>query len=414
MKVVVLNHGGGSPYHGPNMRWYYLARALSELGCSVTIVSSAYFHKYYELPKIDGGVTYESIDSVQYIWLKTRPYKRRIHQVFNQLQFSYMAYRACASGLIQGNVDVVVASSPHPFVIYASNRLARQKKAQLVYEVRDLWPLVIRDLSKAPAWHPYLLLLKFTEWFAVKKANVVASVKPGDKDYFRNTYSFDDQRFFYAPNGFYVDQVSGSTLSSEKMRGDGEPPAPKSLFVVGYVGALSNYYGIDELVQAARLLQDDPQIIFRIVGGGEDLEKLRAMAGRYSLTNVEFVGPVPKSYIAQELDGFDACYVGLKDVEANRYGISCNKLFEYMHAGKPVIASYKTDYDPVAFAECGITVPPGKPSMIADAVMRLKEDPSLCRRLGSSGASYFLANHEFSVVAKKYYELFSSLKKYQK
>lgn len=411
MHVVILSHGGGSPYHGPNMRWYYLGLALRDLGCKVTIVSSAFFHKYHKLPRIDGDATHEVIDGIQYVWLKTRPYQRRLHQVFNQLQFSFKAYRYAVSDIIPKDADVVVASSPHPFVIYAANRLARQQKAPLVYEVRDLWPLVIRDLSGAPAWHPYLLLLKFTEWFAVRKANVVASVKPGDKDYFRKTYTFNEQRFFYAPNGFYVDKVREASLPYDEDNVDGCPGASESPFVVGYVGALSSYYGIDELIEAARLLKNDRQIQFRIVGGGEDLERLRAVAEQYELTNIEFVGPVPKSDVARELQGFDACYVGLKDVAANRYGISCNKLFEYMHAAKPVIASYKTDYDPVEFAECGITVPPGQPAKIADAVSRLKGDPALCRQLGEAGARYFSDNHEFSVVAKKYYDLFSSLNK---
>ncbi|SDO63103.1 Glycosyltransferase involved in cell wall bisynthesis [Halomonas shengliensis] len=411
MHIVIMTHGGGSPYHGPNMRWYFLGKALRDLDFRITIVSSSYFHKYHELPNTDGDVTHENIDGIKYVWLKTRSYQRRLGQVFNQFQFAFKAYRYATSDLVPADVDVVVASSPHPFVIYAANRLAHQRKVPLLYEVRDLWPLVIRGLSGAPAYHPYLLLLKFTEWFAVRKADVIASVKPGDKDYFQQMYDFDVQRFFYAPNGFYVDKVPEVSLLPEEGCGSGDLSTPESPFVVGYVGALSSYYGINDLIEAARLLQDDRQIRFRIVGGGEDLNKLRDMAKQYELTNIEFVGPVPKSDVLRELQSFNACYVGLKDVEANRYGISCNKLFEYMHAGKPVIASYKTDYDPVAFARCGITVPSGNPSMIANAVMRLKENPSLCHKLGKAGANYFYDNHEFSVVANKYYELFHSLKK---
>lgn len=408
MRVAIFSHGGGSPYHGPNMRWYYLGQALIKLGCNVTIISSSYFHKYNKLPEVDEEVSYEDIDGIQYVWVRTRCYKNRLAQIFNQLQFSYKSYCYASSVDLSGNIDAVVASSPHPFVVYAAHRLAHRYKVPLIYEVRDLWPLVVRDLSGAPAWHPYMLLLKITEWFAVRKANIVASVKPGDKEYFMENYSFSEDRFFYAPNGFYDgdEKRLDCLASAERARGRGG--VNKDNFVVGYVGALSTYYGIQELVEAARLLHNDREIKFRIVGGGEDLEKIRDLVRFYELENIELAGPVAKSKVEEELAGFDVCYVGLKDVSANRYGISCNKLFEYMHAGKPVVASYNTDYDPVEFAQCGITVMPGDPSGIADAISYLKCNPELCHQFGESGAKYFWGNHEFSVVAKKYHDLFLS------
>ncbi|WP_164915638.1 glycosyltransferase family 4 protein [Chromohalobacter israelensis] len=408
MHVVIFSHGGGSPYHGPNMRWYYLGQALHDLGCKVTIVSSSYFHKYNRMPEVSEGVSHEVIDGIEYVWVKTKPYRSRFFQIYNQVEFSFKAYRYATSDFFPKGADIVVASSPHPFVIYAANRLAHQLKKPLVYEVRDLWPLVVRDLSGAPAWHPYMLLLKMTEWFAVRKADIVASVKPGDKEYFMENYSFSEDRFFYAPNGFYDggEKKLGCLGSAEGARaGLG---LKKASFVVGYVGALSTYYGIQELIEAARLLHNDSEIMFRIVGGGEDLEKIRDLVRSYKLENVELAGPVAKSKVEEELAGFDVCYVGLKDVSANRYGISCNKLFEYMHAGKPIVASYSTDHDPVKFAQCGITVMPGDSSGIADAISFLKSNPELCRQFGECGAKYFWGNHEFSVVAKKYHDLFLS------
>ena len=117
-KILVVTHAGGSPYHGPNMRWYNLGLSLKSIGIETNIVSSSYFHKYYVQPALSDVHKQEIIDGIEYNWLKTNTYRvGSIFQIFNQLLFVYRCFTNI-NNITSTIPDLVVASSPHPFVIF--------------------------------------------------------------------------------------------------------------------------------------------------------------------------------------------------------------------------------------------------------------------------------------------------------
>jgi len=390
--VAVFSHAGGSPYHGPNMRWYYLGAALLRRGHTVQIISSAFFHKYFRNPTTEARITRESIDGLDFVWVQTRKYfSRGLGQIINQLQYSWRAW-LFAGTFRKYSADAVVASSPHPLVVFAAWRAARRSGARFVYEVRDLWPDALQQLAGLPSWHPYVILLRFAERFAVRRADCIVSVKPGDWEHFQRRYSFPANRVHFIANGFLPQRGTGAEPVAER---------GSSAFVVGYVGAMSAYYQLDTLLDAAALLRDETDIEFRLVGSGDDEERLRQRARDLNLNRVEFVGSVPKTAVPEYLRQFNACYVGLKDIGVNEFGISCNKLFEYMEAGKPVVACYNTRYDPVKYAGCGQTVASGDSVGVASAILSLRNNPALATQCGASGREYFSQFHDFGVLAER-------------
>lgn len=385
------------------MRWYYLGRALRDAGCQVTLVGASWFHKYHASPDLAEG-RHREIDGVNYLWIRTRPYSSRgVGQVVNQLDYVRGAI-GCDERDFSHPVDAVVASSPHPLVIFPAARCARRLGVPLVYEVRDLWPRAIMELGSFGAWHPYIQLLAYAERYAVQNAQLITSVKPGDYTHFEQKYGLKKERFAYIPNGFYARSASGREVDLvERVTG-----APEQV-VVGYVGALSSYYELDILLDAAARMVGNVRYRFVIVGGGEDEARLRARAQVEGLKNVEFVGMQPKSSIPGWLASFDICYLGLKDVSVNRYGISCNKLFEYMAAAKPVVACYRTEHDPVMMANCGLTVAPGDIEALVFSLSWFAENPAEVARMGRSGRDYFSRNHEFGEVANRFLDALRAL-----
>ena len=88
MNLMIVTHSGGSPYHGPNMRSYYMARVFVKEGCKVQIITSSFFHKYFYAPEFNDAFLFQKIDDIDYCWIKTLRYRKRgIRQVFNQLDF---------------------------------------------------------------------------------------------------------------------------------------------------------------------------------------------------------------------------------------------------------------------------------------------------------------------------------------
>ena len=393
MRIIIFTHAAGSPEYGPNMRWYYLGKRFVELGCEVTIVGSSYFHKYVKSPQIKGWCGEWHNEGMRFIFLKNLSYRGILGRLINQFFFPLISFFWIFRCGGNNSYDIVIASSPPPFCVFPAKLLARKNKAPLIYEVRDLWPMVIQELSNASSLHPYIMLLKATERYAVKHSRLVVSVKPGDYYYFITEYGLHENKFSWQPNGFLPEDRVVEKLNSKNT---------KKVFTVGYVGAMSAYYGLEELLFAAEQLKSDPLVRFVLVGGGDDYQMLLNIKKQKRLDNVHFVGKVSKKEVPFYLNSFDMCYVGLKDVKANLHGISCNKVFEYMYASKPIIASYRTWFDPVKEAGCGITVVPGQPSLIVSAIRALRDNPDKCCIMGNKARQYFECNHNFSVIGDRY------------
>jgi glycosyltransferase involved in cell wall biosynthesis len=395
MRILIVTHAGGSPHHGPNMRWYHLGQALKSKNIEIEIVSSSSFHKYIDPPQITNAIEHDEIDGLQYHWLRTRPYKTRgFQQVLNQLQFVFQVFRF-SKVLADRKPDLVIASSPHPFVVFPARRIAKKLSVPFLYEVRDLWPELLMQLGGFGSWHPYIALNKLAEKYAVKHANLILSVKPGDADYFAEKYAIDRDRCAYIPNGFFPGHAGTTATNPTELSG----LRNRYKYLVGYVGAISRYYGLEELVRLADSFRHRQDVGFVIFGGGDQAQDIERLASDCGLQNFHMLGKIPRNEVDGALKLFDVCYVGLQDLDVHKYGISCNKIYEYMFNSRAILGCYQAGHDPVVAGNCGITVSPGNTAELAEALQCLLSDDKSREQLGSNGRIYFEAHHHFSKVA---------------
>jgi glycosyltransferase involved in cell wall biosynthesis len=205
--------------------------------------------------------------------------------------------------------------------------------------------------------------------------------------------------FRYLPNGI--------DLGAFKASGDGPPGVREAMrpgaFTVGFVGTLGRANVVETLVDAARLLPPDAfPIVF--VGHGSERERLVARAA--NAPHVAFAGPVPKERVASVIELFDACYVGYRDNPLYRFGVSPNKLFDYMAAGRPVLFAAAAANQPVEKADCGSTVAPEDPVALAEAIRSLAaRSPAERARLGANARAYVERHHSYGRLADELAEI---------
>ena len=120
---------------------------------------------------------------------------------------------------------------------------------------------------------------------------------------------------------------------------------------------------------------------------------------------MEFLPAVKRDQVPELLNQFDALYVGLQRQPLFRFGVSPNKLMDYMMAGKPVVFAIDAGNDMVAEAQCGVSIPPEDSDAIADAARRLAAtDPQELRAMGERGHAFILQHHEYDVLARQFLE----------
>ena len=160
-------------------------------------------------------------------------------------------------------------------------------------------------------------------------------------------------------------------------------------FVLGYMGTFGRVNGVDVLVRAAEIAEERApgRVGLLLVGDGPERESVERLAR--SVPAVAVRAAVAKQHVPEILRALDATVVHATATPVYRYGISFNKLFEYMAAGRPVVFACESTYDPVADAGAGVTIPPNDPERIAEAFLgwpprRPRPGPRWARPAGRS------------------------------
>ena len=130
-----------------------------------------------------------------------------------------------------------------------------------------------------------------------------------------------------------------------------------------YAGAHGPANGLDALLDAAAGVRD-LEVDFVLLGDGVAKPDLQRQAAQRGLTNVRFLDSVPKSAMPRVLAAADVGVHCLADVPLFKYGVSPNKMYDYMAAGKPVLTNTDGDVGQlVAGARSGLAVRPDELSI---------------------------------------------------
>ena len=352
MNILLINHYGGSPKHGMEYRSHYLAREWVKLGHAATVVAASRSHLRVQQPNFAGAAMEEEIDGVRYIWLRTPDYRGNgFRRVLNMFAFVAQLRRFRKRLAEQCRPDAVIAASTYRFEAYSAQAIARRRRVPYIYEVRDLWPLSLIELDGISPWHPFIMLIQRAENFAYRTADHVVATLPAVEEHLRR-HGLREGRFTYIPNGIDVQQWQSqqSPLSAEHARAI-EDLRGQGRFLVGYAGGHGRSNNLDALIDAAAILKEQP-VGFVLVGQGSKKKGLQEKAKQLGLA-AAFLPSVPRDVVPALLSAMDALYLGWSRRPVYRFGISPNKLVDYMMAGKPVIHGTEAPNDPVAECGCG-------------------------------------------------------------
>ncbi len=406
MNILLINHYAGSPKHGMEYRPYYLAKEWTKEGHQVTIIASSFSHVRSKNPEIDSEIKEELIDGIRYIWIKAPPYKGNgIKRAINIFSFVWKLIKNSIRFSKEIKPDVVIASSTYPLDIYPAYLISRFSKAKLIFEVHDLWPLTPIELGGMPKWHPFIIILQIAEDFAYRKCDKVVSILPKALDYMVSR-GLKPEKFVHIPNGIDIEEWQSFTDPlPEEHKSVIERFKNEGKFLVGYAGSLGVANALDYFVKSAKYLKDLP-VALVLVGQGPEKEKLQRYVEENKLDKVVFLPPVPKKSIPELLDKIDIFYIGWRRSPLYRFGVSPNKLFDYMMAGKPIIHAVEAGNDLVAESGCGMSVPPEDPIAIANAIRKLiSMSKDEREKMGLRGKEYVIKNHDYKILARKFLEV---------
>lgn len=399
MNIWIFNHYAVGPNSIGITRHYDLAKELTLLGHNVTIFASSFNHQKREEEQDYNKNEYcikRNYNGVDFYWIKTPKYQKNDQKrILNMFLYTYRANRIAMN--VKEVPDIVIGSLMHPLAAILGYKIAKKKKAKFYFEERDLWPQSLIDLGKVSKNSLLVKALAKLELFLYKKADKIIVLFDKAPQYVKQR-GITGEKIIYLPNGVDLNRYKAMD----------ELPNPhfevleglKSKFLIVYTGAhsLANY--LEAMIDIAVEVNKHSKVIhFLLVGDGPEKDSIIKETEKRNLKNVTFLPPIQKEYIPTILNYADAGIITMRNAEVYKWGISLNKMFDYMAASLPIFMLSNLKDTVITTHNLGIVT--DEVDEIANKILAVNKDSDLLKELSYNSYKYGSENHTWKRLAKK-------------
>ena len=369
-RIWFVSHYSMPPEYEMRIKTQMFAHYLGELGIDCTIFSASTIHNS-NINLINGNDLYveKQYDDLKFVHIKCSNYtKTNIKRIINMEQFAFRFKKIAEK---YSPPDVIIADT-YCITYKPIYNYCKKHRIPFVVDVRDLWPQSIVEYLHFSEKNPIIRAMYNMERNMYIAADRIIFSFDGGYDYIVD-HKLDRlvprDKVFFINNGVNLDEFM---LNSEKHQIVDRDLDNSNLFKVVYVGSIRKVNNLGLLLDAAKKVKKK-KVIFLIWGNGDELEILKRRVVNEKINNVIFKGFVEKKYVAYITQKADLNLIHNNPSSIFKYGISFNKLFDYLASGKPSLTTFPCKYNPAVYEGAGVDVASATPHEIAKTIDQLSE-----------------------------------------
>jgi len=383
----------------PDIKIHLLGKSLVERGHQITAITGfpnypqgRIYPDYHQRP-----CQWEHRDGVRVLRVPLYPDHScsGVKRIINYLSFAASA--SVLGPLLCGPADVMWVYHPPLTVGIPAWWIGLLRRVPFVYEIQDMWPETVIASGMMSNGVAIRSLSRLAQ-FVYRRATAITVISPGFK---RDLISkgVPAEKIHIIPN--WADEEIYRPLPRDE--GLAAEHGLTGRFNVVYGGNMGAAQGLHNVVEAATLLRDLPEVQFVFIGDGVDQDALHQMVQERKLENVRFLGRQP----AQEMPRFfalaDVLLVHLKRDPLFEITIP-SKTLAYLACGRTILGVVAGDpADVIRRAGAGVISPQEDPSALSQTVRTLYAmDPDERELMGRRGRKAFLENYTRAVLVDRY------------
>ena len=415
-KIWIINHYAIWMLHSKGGRHYWLSENLRKEGYEPVIFCCNINHKnlkngnqFIEPSSLWGEKVDEDIQT-PFVYIRSNTYAGNgIARIKNMIGFYLNLLKVVKEyAAINGKPDIIYASSPHPLDILAGIKIAKHFGVKCIGEVRDLWPEGFIAYGLAGSYNPVVLYLRQLEKEVYKKVDALIFTFEGGYDYIKEQ-GWDKEiprsKVHYINNGIDLEQFD---YNKQNFRIQDEDLENEDIFKVVYTGSIRHVNNLGKLLDVAKLIKNS-KIKFLIWGDGDELFKLKERVKNESIKNVIFKGKVEKKYIPYITSKANLNLAHNNNSPLFRFGISFNKIFDYLASGRPILCDFYAKYNPVLSCRAGVAVDSGNIIDIAKMIDIMSSNHVVELAEYGKNARNGVKEYDFKNLMQKLIDIFNDI-----
>lgn len=408
MKIWLINHYAVPPQYYPLARPSLFAQNLQEMGHKVTIIAASTVHNTDSVNLIEDQERLLKItdNGIAYVLINCTPYRGNgIQRIRNIAEFANRLQKVLKN---LEKPDAIVATSFDPLSCYAGIKYAKKHGIKVVAEIADLWPETLIAYNGISPRNPLVQYLRRIEKKIYTQADRIVFTMEGAYDYIAEQGWCKDipkDKVSFINNGVDLEQFDYNRQHFQVSDTDLNNP---DLFKVVYVGSIRKVNGLESLLEIAKKI-DDKRVVFLIWGDGDEKERLMSRVSDEKIHNVFFKGKVEKKYIPYITSNADLNFAHNHSSDLFRFGVSFNKIFDYLAAGKPILCDFDSGFNPVIEHHAGIEIKNPTNEAVAEIICKIADNTIDCGNMGKNARAAAEQIYDFRILSKKLAELIEKI-----
>ncbi|MBN1797209.1 MAG: glycosyltransferase family 4 protein [Spirochaetales bacterium] len=334
MNILYIFQYFGTPSYAGGIRAYKFAKYWQAQGHRVTILTSKTQINPEYLVNVKGRLFSRLVIEDLDVVVCNFKYQQSMSFMQRMVSFCIFALLCSLYILFHGRYNVIYATST-PLTVGLPALVGKIcKNIPYVFEVRDQWPMVPIEMGVLKNKFIIKILLKF-EKKIYKKAGALIVLSPGMYSGVKKVCRDSKKLISIIPNSSDTDLFNPG-VSGERMRKKYNW-GKKTVFL--YAGSLGWIHNVDFIVEAADKVKNNPDIHFAIIGHGSEQENIALKIKKLKLSNIDFIGAVPKAELPEYLAACDVSLSTITNIPVIEHN-SANKFFDALAAGNPILLNY--------------------------------------------------------------------------
>lgn len=413
MKTIwIIDHYSSEPRYGGISRQYDFAKELGKRGYRVVVIASGFSHFTHKYISQKNVLVNRLRDNIYYIYLKTSSYETNngLARARNMLDFMHKIARyEMAIAKKYGKPDVVTGCSVHPLAWVAAYKVAKKYKIRFCAEVRDFWPRIWVASGEKKPHDPMVLFFGWIQKWAFQKADrIIYSMVHGDK-YICKELGIPEQKTSWIGQPMDCDRFDENAKKEELL-----PEMIRKFISSGFICSFTGYYmtyeGVYVMLEALKILElKSLPVKMVFVGSGQEKEGMLEFIRTNRLENALVWDRIPKEAVPALISRSDICMAHLEvegHKEVYKYGVSKNKVNEYLYSGACTLYGFLYKDDEVAASGGGMVFEPYDARDLAEKIEKVYHMPEDERtQYGMNGRKYIQDNRRVEVLTDRMLEV---------